>query len=98
MSWGIPVPGDDSQVMYVWFDALTNYITALGYGSDHDELFKKYWPADVHIVGKEINRFHSLIWPAMLMSVGLELPKQIAVHGWITINGEEDEQNNRQRD
>ena len=87
LSWGIPVPGDDSQVMYVWFDALTNYITALGYGSDHDELFKKYWPADVHIVGKEINRFHSLIWPAMLMSVGLELPKQIAVHGWITING-----------
>lgn len=89
LPWGIPVPGDDeTQVMYVWFDALTNYITALGYGSDNTNLFEKYWPADAHVIGKEINRFHSLLWPAMLMSVGLELPKQIAVHGWITADGQ----------
>lgn len=88
LTWGIPVPGDPSQVMYVWFDALTNYITALGYGSSDDALFKKYWPADTHVIGKEINRFHSLLWPAMLMSAGLELPKMIAAHGWITINGQ----------
>lgn len=87
LTWGIPVPGDDTQVMYVWFDALTNYVTALGYGSSDQELFKKYWPADAHVIGKEINRFHSLLWPAMLMSVNLELPKQIAVHGWITVGG-----------
>lgn len=88
LSWGAPVPGDDSQVMYVWFDALTNYVTALGYGYKSDKLFKKFWPADAHVIGKEINRFHSLLWPAMLMSAGLELPKQIAVHGWITVNGQ----------
>ncbi|MBU1613195.1 MAG: methionine--tRNA ligase [bacterium] len=88
LSWGVPVPGDDSQVMYVWFDALTNYVTALGYGSTENELFQKFWPADAHVIGKEINRFHSLLWPAMLMSVNLELPKQIAVHGWITVNGQ----------
>lgn len=88
LTWGIPVPGDDTQVMYVWFDALTNYVTALGYGSKNDKLYKKYWPADAHVIGKEINRFHSLLWPAMLMSAGLELPKQIAVHGWITVNGQ----------
>jgi len=87
LPWGIPVPGDDSQVMYVWFDALTNYITALGYGSNDEKLFKKYWPADVQVLGKEINRFHSLLWPAMLMSAGVELPKQIAAHGWITVDG-----------
>ena len=86
LPWGIPVPGDDAQVMYVWFDALTNYITALGYGSD-EKLLNKYWPA-VHIVGKEINRFHSLLWPAMLMAAGVEVPKQIAVHGWITVDGQ----------
>ncbi len=88
LPWGIPAPGDDTQVMYVWFDALTNYITALGYGSDDDSLLKKYWPADAHVIGKEINRFHSLLWPAMLMSAGVELPKQIAVHGWITVDGQ----------
>lgn len=87
LSWGVPVPGDDNQVMYVWFDALTNYITALGYGSKKNKLFAKFWPADAHVIGKEINRFHSLLWPAMLMSAGMELPKQIAVHGWMTVNG-----------
>lgn len=87
LSWGIPVPGDDSQVMYVWFDALTNYITALGYGSKDDKLFKKFWPA-THIVGKDINRFHALLWPAMLMAAGVEPPQQIAVHGWITVDGQ----------
>jgi len=87
LPWGIPVPGDDTQVMYVWFDALTNYITALGWGSDDTELFEKFWPADAHVIGKEINRFHSLLWPAMLMSAGVELPKQICVHGWLTLNG-----------
>ena len=88
LSWGVPVPNDPSQVMYVWFDALTNYVTALGYGSEDESLFKKYWPADTHVLGKEINRFHSLLWPAMLMSAGLELPKMIAAHGWITVNGQ----------
>lgn len=87
LPWGIPVPGDDSQVMYVWFDALTNYITALGCGSKDDGLFRKFWPA-IHIVGKEINRFHSLLWPAMLMAAGLNVPKQIAVHGWMTVDGQ----------
>lgn len=85
--WGIPLPFDKKHVIYVWFDALINYISAIGYGRDN-ELFKKYWPADVHFVGKEINRFHSLIWPAMLMSVGLPLPKKIFAHGWLTVNGE----------
>lgn len=87
LSWGIPVPGDDSQVMYVWFDALTNYITALGYGSKDSSLLKKFWPA-THIVGKDINRFHALLWPAMLLAAGLEPPKQIAVHGWIMVDGQ----------
>jgi methionyl-tRNA synthetase len=88
LSWGIPVPKDDTQVMYVWFDALTNYITALGYGTDETALYDKFWPADAHVIGKEINRFHSLLWPAMLLSAGLPLPKQIIVHGWITVNGQ----------
>lgn len=88
LPWGIAVPDDETQVMYVWFDALTNYITALGWGSDEDKLFKKFWPVDAHVIGKEINRFHSLLWPAMLMSAGVELPKQIAVHGWITVDGQ----------
>ncbi len=88
LTWGIPVPGDDTQVMYVWFDALTNYITALGFKSENSDLFNKYWPAQVHVIGKEINRFHSLLWPAMLMSVGIELPKMIAAHGFITVNGQ----------
>jgi methionyl-tRNA synthetase len=87
LSWGIPVPGDETQVMYVWFDALTNYITALGYGSNDDRAFKKFWPG-VNLVGKEINRFHALLWPAMLMAAGIEPPAQIAVHGWITVEGQ----------
>ncbi|MDO8499541.1 MAG: methionine--tRNA ligase [bacterium] len=88
LPWGIPVPGDDTQVMYVWFDALTNYVTALGYGAADDKLYNQFWPADAHVIGKEINRFHSLLWPAMLMSVGAEMPIQIAVHGWITVSGQ----------
>lgn len=88
LTWGIPVPNDDTQVMYVWFDALTNYITALGWGSNDTKLFDKFWPVDSHVIGKEINRFHSLLWPAMLMSAGIELPKQIAIHGWMTVSGQ----------
>ncbi|TAN32935.1 methionine--tRNA ligase [Patescibacteria group bacterium] len=88
LPWGIEVPGDAEQVMYVWFDALTNYITALGWGSADESLFKKYWPADAHVVGKDVNRFHSLLWPAMLLSVGIDLPKQIAVHGFIYVDGQ----------
>ena len=86
LSWGIPVPGDDGQVIYVWFDALVNYLSAVGYGRD-DDVTKGLWPADVHFVGKEINRFHSILWPAMLMAAGVEPPKQVAVHGWITADG-----------
>lgn len=81
--WGIPVPNDPKHVIYVWLDALCNYITALGYNSDDEELFNRYWPADVHLVGKEIVRFHSIIWPAILMALDLPLPKQIYGHGWI---------------
>lgn len=88
LTWGVPVPNDPEQVMYVWFDALTNYVTALGYGNKNTAKLKKFWPADVHIIGKEINRFHSLLWPAMLWSAGLPIPKQIAVHGWITVDGQ----------
>lgn len=84
--WGIPVPIDEKHVIYVWLDALTNYITALGWPDD-DEMYKKYWPADVHLVGKEIVRFHSIIWPAMLMSAELPLPKQVRGHGWLLIDG-----------
>ena len=85
--WGIPVPIDEIHVIYVWLDALTNYITALGY-PDEPELYEKYWPANVHLVGKEIVRFHSIIWPAMLMSAGLPLPKQVLGHGWLLLGGE----------
>ncbi len=85
ISWGIPVPGDKTQVMYVWFEALMNYITVLGY-PEHDD-FKDFWPADVQVVGKDIIRFHAAIWPALLMSLGLELPKQLYVHGFITAGG-----------
>ena len=87
LPWGIPVPSDDTQVMYVWFDALTNYITALGFGSPDQKKLQKYWPA-IHVVGKEINRFHALLWPAMLMAAEMELPEQIVVHGWITVDGQ----------
>ncbi|EKD56811.1 MAG: hypothetical protein ACD_58C00084G0007 [uncultured bacterium] len=86
--WGVPVPGDKNQIMYVWFDALANYITALGYGSKDDKLFKKYWPADVHVIGKGVTRFHAIYWPAMLMSAEIELPKSIFVHGYVTVEGE----------
>ena len=86
--WGIPVDFDPKHVIYVWIDALTNYITALGYGTDHDELFKKYWPADIHLVGKEIVRFHTIYWPIMLHALGLPLPKQIFGHGWMLFGGD----------
>ena len=82
-SWGIPVDFDPKHVIYVWVDALTNYITAMGYGSDDDSDYRKYWPADVHFVGKEIVRFHTIIWPAMLMALGLPLPKKVYGHGWL---------------
>ncbi len=85
--WGIPVDFDPGHIVYVWVDALSNYITALGYGTDHDEDYKKYWPADIHLVGKEIVRFHTIIWPAMLMALDLPLPKQVFGHGWLVING-----------
>lgn len=84
---GIPVPGDSEQVMYVWCDALVNYISALGYGQTHDELFQKFWPANVHVIGKDILRFHAGIWPGMLLSAGLPLPKSLLVHGLITSGG-----------
>lgn len=85
--WGIPVPIDEKHVIYVWLDALSNYITALGWPDD-PEKYNKYWPADVHLVGKEIVRFHSIIWPAMLMSADLPLPKQVRGHGWLLLGGE----------
>ena len=85
--WGIPVDFDEGHVVYVWVDALTNYITALGYLNDRYDDFEKYWPADVHVVGKEIVRFHSIIWPAILMSLGLPLPKKVYGHGWLVIDG-----------
>lgn len=95
IKWGIPVPGDATQTMYVWADALSNYISALDYGSTRSDLveeradfFKRFWPADIHLVGKDILRFHAIIWPAMLLSASLPLPKTIAVHGFITVDGE----------
>ena len=87
LKWGIPVPGDESQTIYVWADALTNYISALGYENESLE-FKKYWPADVHCIGKDILRFHAAIWPGMLLSLKLPLPKIIFVHGFITVGGQ----------
>ncbi|MDL2258037.1 methionine--tRNA ligase [Eubacteriales bacterium OttesenSCG-928-K08] len=85
--WGIPVDFDDKHVVYVWLDALSNYITKLGFYSDDDSLYRKYWPADVHLVGKEIVRFHSIIWPIMLMALGEPLPKQVFGHGWLVLDG-----------
>lgn len=85
--WGIPVPDADGHVMYVWVDALTNYITALGYPDQDGELFKKFWPADVHVIGKDIVRFHAVYWPAFLMSAGIELPKRVFGHGFLTAGG-----------
>ena len=86
-TWGIKVPFDPKHVVYVWLDALSNYITSLGYTTDNDAEFEKYWPADLHLVGKEITRFHTIIWPIMLMALGLEIPKQVFGHGWLVING-----------
>lgn len=82
-NWGVKVPFDEKHVIYVWIDALSCYLTALGYGTEDEEKFKKYWPADVHLVGKEIMRFHTIIWPALLMALDMELPKKVFGHGWI---------------
>lgn len=87
VGWGIPVPGDSTQTMYVWCDALSNYISAIGYGRD-EIAFRKWWPADVHVIGKDILRFHAGIWPGMLLSADLPLPKKIFVHGFINVGGE----------
>lgn len=85
--WGVPLPMDESQVIYVWLDALTNYVTGVGFGEDQ-EMFRKWWPADVHIIGKDITRFHCVIWPAMLMSAGVELPRKIYGHGFVYFKGQ----------
>jgi len=85
LPWGIPVPGDENQVQYVWCDALSNYLTGIGYP---DKKYKKYWPADIHVVGKDMLRFHAGIWPGMLLSAGLELPREIIVHGFLTVDGQ----------
>lgn len=85
LSWGIPVPDDPSQTMYVWADALTNYLSGLGFGTDEADM--AFWPVDAHLVGKDITRFHAIIWPAMLLSAGLKVPRQILVHGFITVGG-----------
>ena len=90
-TWGIPLPSDPGHVIYVWFDALTNYLSAVGYGDDSPAakaLYERWWPADLHVIGKDITRFHCIIWPAMLMSAGLPLPKQVLGHGWVTFKGE----------
>ncbi|HSX17272.1 MAG TPA: methionine--tRNA ligase [Patescibacteria group bacterium] len=86
IAWGVPVPGDSTQVMYVWFEALMNYITVLGYPEHED--FKNFWPANVQVIGKDILRFHAAIWPAMLLGLGIALPKQLYVHGFITVDGQ----------
>lgn len=85
--WGIPVPGDNSQIIYVWFDALGTYLTAIGFGRN-DRVFKKWWPANVHVIGKGIVRFHAIYWPAILLSAGLPLPKSILIHGYVTVDGQ----------
>jgi methionyl-tRNA synthetase len=85
--WGIPLPIDRDHVIYVWFDALTNYISALGYGEDHPR-YRKYWPADVHVIGKDITRFHCIIWPAMLMAAGEPVPRRVFAHGFLSLSGE----------
>jgi methionyl-tRNA synthetase len=86
-NWGIPVTFDEKHVVYVWIDALSNYITALGYGSENTDLYKKYWPADVHLIGKDILRFHTIYWPIMLMALDVPLPKQVFGHGWLLVDG-----------
>jgi len=87
-SWGIPVPGDPDHVMYVWLDALTNYITAVGYPDTESDLYKAFWPADLHVIGKDILRFHAVFWPAFLMAAGLEPPRRVFAHGWWTNEGQ----------
>ena len=87
IKWGIPVDFDENHTVYVWLDALTNYISVLGYGTAHDELYRKYWPADIHLVGKEIVRFHTIIWPIILHALGEPLPKQVFGHGWLVLDG-----------
>jgi len=87
LKWGIPMPNDPGHVLYVWIDALSNYTTALGYGGGDDSRFRRYWPADVHLIGKEIMWFHTVYWPAMLMALGLPLPKTVFAHGWWTSEG-----------
>jgi len=87
-TWGIPLPGDSTQTIYVWFDALINYVSALGYGDAETGLFDRYWPADLHVIGKDITRFHCVLWPAMLMSAGIELPKTVLGHGFVSFRGE----------
>ncbi len=87
LSWGIPWPDDPTQTVYVWFDALINYVTGVGFGTN-DVLFKRYWPADVHVIGKDISRFHCIYWPAMLLAAGVELPKQVWVHGFLHYGGQ----------
>jgi len=86
--WGVPVPGDEAHVMYVWLDALTNYITAAGFPDTESNSYKRYWPADLHMVGKDILRFHTVYWPAFLMAAGLEPPKRVFAHGWWTNEGQ----------
>ena len=86
--WGVPVPGDDAHIMYVWLDALTNYITAVGYPDEKSEAFTKFWPADIHMVGKDILRFHAVYWPAFLMAAGIAPPKRVYAHGWWTNEGQ----------
>ena len=88
LKWGIPVPFDEKHVVYVWVDALANYVSALGYLGEDPSLFEKFWPADLHMVGKEIVRFHAIIWPALLMALGLPVPKQVYGHGWLLIGGD----------
>jgi methionyl-tRNA synthetase len=87
IKWGIPFPGDDKHVVYVWGDALVNYITGVGYGTD-EAMFKRWWPAELHVIGKDITRFHCLYWPAMLMSAGVAVPKRVYAHGFLTVRGE----------
>ena len=87
VKWGIPVPFDPKHTMYVWVDALSNYISALGYGNESYHDYNKFWPADLHMVGKEILRFHTILWPAMLMALDLPLPKRVFGHGWLLMNG-----------
>ena len=90
MKWGVPLGFDSKHVCYVWVDALTNYLSALGYSLEDDALYEKYWPADQHHIGKDILKFHTLIWPAMLLSLGLPLPKQVVIHGWVMLGQEKE--------